>query len=307
MAQQLLSTWWQQPALTVCIPLYFPSTTSTHQWACQQQWSMPPSTVIRITAGAQTNGIGQHGRSFASPPGGLYTTFVLPWPHEIVCPLITLATASILAINVDTACRVKWQNDVCWQTRKFAGVLATRVPWHQPKGTGTAVVISFGMNIQENPALVQGRATTSCQEIWHHRWILGGIMCPAWQAWDQAQKTCGDLPPAAAHAVLMTLQPACLHTWSCLARKDFDPVLNTIHSVMQGIGQPVTITAAHPGETSSVENKRMTASNPMTMSGHPSTTKPTTVTGTLQGVDSYGRLIIDGKPWHARHVDYTSF
>lgn len=97
--------------------LYFPVLDSTMHEAERH----PPGTLV--VAGAQTAGIGRHGRTWDSEAeAGLYFSLMLP-----VTPLLTLAlgVAAIEAIRRATqvTCDLRWPNDVMLHERKLAGIL----------------------------------------------------------------------------------------------------------------------------------------------------------------------------------------
>ncbi len=85
---------------------------------------------LAIVAGQQTAGKGRAGRSWWSPPtGGLYLSLLLRpgLPGEFVpWTTMTLALGAAEAIEqvCDLAVDIKWPNDLQWQGRKLAGVLA---------------------------------------------------------------------------------------------------------------------------------------------------------------------------------------
>jgi BirA family transcriptional regulator, biotin operon repressor / biotin---[acetyl-CoA-carboxylase] ligase len=85
---------------------------------------------LAVVAGQQTAGKGRAGRSWWSPPaGGLYLSLLLR-PHlssELV-PLTTMTLALGASEAIEKVCglrvNIKWPNDLQWQGRKLAGVLA---------------------------------------------------------------------------------------------------------------------------------------------------------------------------------------
>ncbi|MFB3826787.1 MAG: biotin--[acetyl-CoA-carboxylase] ligase [Bryobacteraceae bacterium] len=77
-----------------------------------------------VVAGAQTAGMGRHGRTWHSELGsGLYCSIVLaPGPPALTLAL-GLATAEAIARVADLACDLRWPNDVLLGGRKVAGIL----------------------------------------------------------------------------------------------------------------------------------------------------------------------------------------
>jgi len=106
----------------------------------------------RVVAGQQSRGRGRLGRTWASPPGGLYLSLVLraPAAHITLLPLALgarIARAFHLEYSVPFA--VKWPNDVlvvpaAYRPRKVAGILVERVA--SPAG-GTVEVAGIGVNV----------------------------------------------------------------------------------------------------------------------------------------------------------------
>ncbi len=113
-----------------------------------------------VLASEQTGGRGRLGRTWSSPPGGVYLSVVL---RPVVAPAQVASLALAVALGVargfdrlgaDAA--LKWPNDVLLGERKLAGVLLEmgaepdRVEW---------VVAGIGVNVRrpaENPALAPG-------------------------------------------------------------------------------------------------------------------------------------------------------
>jgi len=106
-------------------------------------------TVIRATM--QSAGKGQYGRSFDSPPGGLYFSLILrpdlPWER---LPLITLATG-LACRNVIHALyglhpQIKWPNDLYLDKQKLAGILCEQIASGAGEQAAATVIIGVGLN-----------------------------------------------------------------------------------------------------------------------------------------------------------------
>ena len=111
-------------------PLYtFESLPSTQEWAhaAALQGAQEGTAVV---AGQQTAGKGRLSRNWWSPPnGGLYVSLVLRpriTPRQLAW--VTMVVALGAAEAIEEVCGVrpdlKWPNDLTWQGRKLAGVLA---------------------------------------------------------------------------------------------------------------------------------------------------------------------------------------
>jgi BirA family biotin operon repressor/biotin-[acetyl-CoA-carboxylase] ligase len=108
---------------------------------------------LAVVAGQQTAGKGRAGRSWWSPPvGGLYLSLLLRpnLPTEYT-PWVTMTLAVGAAEAIEQVCGllvdIKWPNDLQWQGRKLAGVLA------EGAFTGDRldyVVAGIGLNVAIN-------------------------------------------------------------------------------------------------------------------------------------------------------------
>ncbi len=134
-----------------------------------QENAQPPKTDL--LAWQQSAGQGRGGRSWSSPPGGVYATLIRSLAADAglqTLPLL-VATALCEALNANLAgrCRLKWPNDLLVGGRKLGGVLidvASRgavphvsapgaVPFLSPSrkvphvsASAGLAVISFGVN-----------------------------------------------------------------------------------------------------------------------------------------------------------------
>lgn len=94
-----------------------------------------------IVADEQSDGRGRFGRTWLSPAGGLYATFVVA-SH----PLISLASGvavlrALARFGVDA--RLKWPNDLVIGGRKLAGILI--------ETAGDVALVGIGVNLREAP------------------------------------------------------------------------------------------------------------------------------------------------------------
>lgn len=161
------SPWWMDP--------HGPPNMASYTWDClesthtlAQQWvenlftlsphggrhplvsgpDLDSKQWIWLQAHQQSSGIGQHGRSFFSPLGGLYATLVCLFPciQTAALPLITaLSIAEVLGQD----CTLKWVNDVYWDNEKIAGVLIHRYWGANP----SPCIVSLGVNINTRHTL----------------------------------------------------------------------------------------------------------------------------------------------------------
>jgi BirA family transcriptional regulator, biotin operon repressor / biotin---[acetyl-CoA-carboxylase] ligase len=120
-------------------------TPSTNSWAIAHAHELQHGDVVFTQQ--QTAGRGQGDRVWYSPPGVLTASFVLDGVAHHYWPTLSLASglAVIYAIedllpDCRTLLQLKWPNDVCYQQRKLAGILA--------EGQGQRVVVGIGCNRQ---------------------------------------------------------------------------------------------------------------------------------------------------------------
>ncbi len=121
---------------------------------------------LALLADAQSAGRGQHGRSWASPPGNLYLSVLLRppvrlWPAPWSL-LAAVALAEALEAAGAAAITLKWPNDVLLEGRKLAGILPEAAV-----GAGGMLAwlgMGFGVNLAHAPALPD-RPTAALADI----------------------------------------------------------------------------------------------------------------------------------------------
>ena len=122
-----------------------------------------------IVARSQTSGTGRMGRSWVSPVGGLYMSFILR-PTEIAKPeLATLvaATAVVEGIRAATglAPTIRWPNDIMVRGRKLGGVIAEA---QSRGGRVEQVVVGVGVDCNAPPSEMgelQAESTSIASEL----------------------------------------------------------------------------------------------------------------------------------------------
>jgi len=114
-----------------------------------------PSWTV-VLADVQTGGLGRAGRTWWSPPGGLYMS-VLIRPeggirNQSRLPILaSLAVLDAMGEPLLEAVRVKWPNDILLEGKKLAGILVSSrmegafIPW---------VVTGFGLNLTRSGQMV---------------------------------------------------------------------------------------------------------------------------------------------------------
>jgi len=94
-----------------------------------------------VVADEQTEGRGRFGRSWLSPAGGLYATFVLE-TGPLLSPLAGLGVVRALT-RYGVEAELKWPNDVLIDGAKIAGILIETVR--------DLALVGIGLNVEEAP------------------------------------------------------------------------------------------------------------------------------------------------------------
>ena len=96
-----------------------------------------------ISADRQTGGRGRLGRTFFSPPGGLYVSVALPLTgEETDLPCLTLLAGLCVCTALEDLCdvapRIKWPNDLYLNGKKLCGILCELVGGEPSRKNWTA-------------------------------------------------------------------------------------------------------------------------------------------------------------------------
>jgi len=94
-----------------------------------------------VVADCQTAGRGRFGRTWLSPIGGLYATFLVPSSPRIAVLAAVAALRACARFDVEVA--LKWPNDVVVEDRKLAGILI--------ETAGDLALVGIGLNLDEAP------------------------------------------------------------------------------------------------------------------------------------------------------------
>lgn len=121
-----------------------------------------------VIAETQSKGRGRRGKSWDSPPGGLWLTLALTVPSaEAVrqsAMVAAHAVAGVVLTETGVGTRVKWPNDLLVGRRKVCGILSETLV--QP-GT-TALLVGIGVNVNNiMPPDQLPRATSLREELGH--------------------------------------------------------------------------------------------------------------------------------------------
>lgn len=125
--------------------------------------------LYTVWAEKQTGGRGRMGRSFFSPEGGIYVSFLLrtglsPLEYGALTPFSALAVADAIRRVCGVSPRVKWVNDLLLDGKKICGILAE-------SGTDSHgvpfVIIGVGINTGDAdfpPELADIAASIKCPD-----------------------------------------------------------------------------------------------------------------------------------------------
>lgn len=111
-----------------------------------------------LFAEAQTAGRGRMGRSFLSPPGGLYVSMLLHASEEpardlTLTPGVAVAVSRAIERVSGISCGIKWPNDLILQNKKLCGILVESFM----VGARRELVVGIGVNVNTErfpPSLV---------------------------------------------------------------------------------------------------------------------------------------------------------
>ena len=111
-----------------------------------------------LFAAAQTAGRGRMGRSFLSPPGGLYASLLLHASEEperdlTLTPGVAVAVSRAIESVSGMESGIKWPNDLILQNKKLCGILVESFM----VGARRELVIGIGVNVNTErfpPSLV---------------------------------------------------------------------------------------------------------------------------------------------------------
>lgn len=149
------------------------STNAQARFRAQQGESGP----LWITATAQTQGRGRHGRTWISPPGNLYASLLLsdPSPFEHAPQLAFVAALALrdaVALEAETLApqlQFKWPNDLLLDGNKCAGILIEGEATPDGEaGKRFIVVIGIGVNCSSHPSAGEGSAPFPATDLRAH-------------------------------------------------------------------------------------------------------------------------------------------
>lgn len=131
--------------------VYFNEALSSTQDVARQLAGKGASEGTLVLAEQQTAGRGRLGRSWLSPPGGLWFSLILR-PKEFSLLLLPVVAGAALLLTFEEKLQVsaslKWPNDVLINNRKVAGILAEG---ERELDVVHFVILGVGININNPP------------------------------------------------------------------------------------------------------------------------------------------------------------
>jgi BirA family biotin operon repressor/biotin-[acetyl-CoA-carboxylase] ligase len=94
-----------------------------------------------VVADEQSTGMGRRGRTWLSPVGGFYATFIVLNDPRIAVRAGLAAARAIEALSIPV--KLKWPNDLVVDERKLGGILIEAVK--------SLALVGVGINVEERP------------------------------------------------------------------------------------------------------------------------------------------------------------
>jgi BirA family biotin operon repressor/biotin-[acetyl-CoA-carboxylase] ligase len=146
----------------------FPSVDSTNslgsgllEYLAEEEVDLGPTVIAALE---QTGGRGRRDRSWSSPQGGLYVTFVFRAPSGVPLEIWPIAagvwTAETLRETAGVPVELKWPNDLLCRGRKVGGILTEA----RSRGDETRIVLGVGANVIGTAADYGGDPATTIEE-----------------------------------------------------------------------------------------------------------------------------------------------
>ena len=133
------------------LAVYFLDTTASTNKDAKLLLSKGGKTPYLVTCSSQTAGRGRLGRSFSSPPGGVYFSLVLDGKDIASPDLVTVSAAVAIAETMEKltgiGTSIKWVNDIYIRGKKAVGILTEGI-FNMEEAQLDKVVIGCGINLK---------------------------------------------------------------------------------------------------------------------------------------------------------------
>ena len=145
------------------------STESTNTYLKALAAKAPLPDGYAVIALRQTGGRGRMGRTFSSPPGGLYLSMLLmpdspPERKTTLTPCVAVAAARAIKRVCGVTPGIKWPNDLLLSSRKLCGILTES---SVARGKRFAVV-GLGINVNTPPDALTADARNVAVSLKEH-------------------------------------------------------------------------------------------------------------------------------------------
>ena len=151
--------------------IFFDTIDSTNTWAVAHFAELADCELV--AAAVQTAGRGRLDRTWISPRGNIYASFVL---KDVSGPLLGVAAGSLAVLDLvrelapGEKFHIKWPNDVFRGTAKISGILAQYISPRNgaPGGLVTGIGVNLNMSREQLASAAQEATSVS---------ILTGALC----------------------------------------------------------------------------------------------------------------------------------
>ena len=138
--------------------IFFESIDSTNTWATSHFAELKDGELV--AAAVQTAGRGRLDRTWISPRGNIYASFIL---KNVSGPLLGVAVGSLAVLDLvrelapGERFHIKWPNDVFRGTAKISGILAQNICPHNdaPGGLVTGIGVNLNMSREQLASATQ--------------------------------------------------------------------------------------------------------------------------------------------------------
>lgn len=142
--------------------IFFDTIDSTNIWAAAHFAELADRELV--AAAAQTAGRGRLDRSWISPRGNIYATFV---QKDVSSPLLGVAVASVAVLDLvrglapSETFHIKWPNDVFRGTAKISGILSQFISPRNGASGGLATGVGVNLNMSREDLAGAAQDATS--------------------------------------------------------------------------------------------------------------------------------------------------
>ena len=163
--------------------IFFDTIDSTNTWAAAHFGELADGELV--AAAVQTAGRGRLDRTWISPRGNIYASFVM---KDVASPLLGVAAGSLAVLDLvrelapSEKFHIKWPNDVFRGTAKISGILAQNICPRNGAAGGLVTGIGVNLNMSRDDLASASQEATSVS-------ILTGKPCD----WEAALKRFEEL------------------------------------------------------------------------------------------------------------------